>query len=517
MYFLSSPLHIWKNVTTFAPKIANSMKISTCFVHQCLLLSACLCLFGSAYAAEQESANTSESDFTPVQLSQQITHVQPMTGLVLWRDHERMAQYQHTISMEFHYCLPCRVVKGKTNGQIDYDWAYLEEILNDISSRGHQAILRFRYEYPDDTEVDGKRGTTAVPQYIKDRSDYHETYSANPGGDGPTYYADWSNAELQWFTRQFYTDFAARYNTDPRIAFLEVGFGHWSEYHIYGTTLRLGTNFPSKDYQVSFLQHLDTTLQIPWAISIDAADDSYTPILNNATLMALNFGLFDDSFMHKEHEIGSGDGYNEECWNAMGEGTRWQRGVCGGEISYYTSKDQKNFLNPAGMYGVTWEAAAAKYHISFMIANDAPGTTYGTVERFAEASMATGYRLVVTHCETNGSETRLTVYNEGIAPLYRDAYFAIDAVPSATSLRGLLPGEQREITIPVALTNSEALHIISPCILPSQEIEFRAETIQNGMTNAETNTHHASRKEIQNGQVLIHYQGHTYLLSGARR
>ena len=221
--------------------------------------------------------------------------------------------------------------------------------------------------------------------------------------------------------------------------------------------------------------------------------------------------------MHKEHEIGSGDGYNEECWNAMGEGTRWQRGVCGGEISYYTSKDQKNFLNPAGMYGVTWEAAAAKYHISFMIANDAPGTTYGTVERFAEASMATGYRLVVTHCETNGSETRLTVYNEGIAPLYRDAYFAIDAVPSATSLRGLLPGEQREITIPVALTNSEALHIISPCILPSQEIEFRAETIQNGMTNAETNTHHASRKEIQNGQVLIHYQVHTYLLSGARR
>ena len=440
-----------------------------------------------------------------------------MTGLVMWPGHERMSQYQHTISMEFHYCLPCRVVKGKTNGRIDYDWTYMEDILNDISSRGHQAIIRFRYEYPNNTEVDGKRGTTAVPQYIKDRSDYHETYSANPGGDGPTYYADWSNAELQWFTRQFYTDFAARYNSDPRIAFLEVGFGHWSEYHIYGTKLQLGTNFPSKDYQAAFLQHLDTTLQIPWAISIDAADESYTPIVNNTTLRALGFGLFDDSFMHKEHEIGSSDGYNEECWNAIGEGMRWQKGVCGGEISYYTSKDQKNFLNPAGMYGVTWEAAASKYHISFMIANDAPGSTYGTVERFAEAGMATGYRLLVTRCETNGEETRLTVYNEGVAPLYRDAYFAIDIVASATTLRGLLPKEQREIIIPAALTNGEALHVVSPYILPSQEIEFRAGNRKDGVAVVVEDSLRTGKKEIQDGQVVILYQGDTYLLSGARR
>lgn len=195
-----------------------------------------------------------------------------MTGLVMCSDHERMSQYQHTISMEFHYCLPCRVIKGKVNGQIDYDWTYMEVILNNISSRGHQAIIRFRYEYPNNTEVDGKRVSKEVPQHIKDRSDYHEIYSATPGGDGPTYYADWSNEELPWFTKQFYADFAAGYNTDPRIAFMEVGLGHWSEYHIYGTKLVLGTNFPSKDNQAAFLQHLDTTLRMPWAISINAAE-----------------------------------------------------------------------------------------------------------------------------------------------------------------------------------------------------------------------------------------------------
>ena len=169
------------------------------------------------------------------------------------------------------------------------------------------------------------------------------------------------------------------------------------------------------------------------------------------------------------------------------------------------------------MYGVTWEAAASKYHISFMIANDAPGSTYGTVERFAEAGMATGYRLLVTRCETNGEETRLTVYNEGVAPLYRDAYFAIDMVASATTLRGLLPKEQREIIIPAALTNGEALHVVSPYILPSQEIEFRAGNRKDGVAVVVEDSLRTGKKEIQDGQVVIRYQGDTYLLSGARR
>ena len=39
---------------------------------------------------------------------------------------------------------------------------------------------------------------------------------------------------------------------------------------------------------------------------------------------------------------------------------RWQTSPAGGEISYYEDKDQHEFLNPAGLYGVTWEDAAAK-------------------------------------------------------------------------------------------------------------------------------------------------------------
>jgi len=412
-----------------------------------------------------------------VALDRQITGVQPMTGLVLWPDEarNRNAEYGQTIQLEFSYCLPCKVVTGcNDDGTIQYDWSWFDHLLDDVAGRGHQLVARFRYEYPSGSDVDGSRGTTAVPQYIKQLQDYKETYSANPGGDGPTWYADWSNSELQRFTLQFYADFAQRYAHDPRLAFVEVGFGHWAEYHIYGTKYQLGSNFPSMDFQKRFLEHLDTVMAgIPWAVSIDASSADHSPVVADESLMALHFGLFDDSFMHKSHEIGTTDGYNEQCWNAIGRGVRWQRGVCGGEISYYSSDDQKNFLSPNGLYGHTWAEQAAKYHITFMIANDAPHGGVATPMLFREASMATGYRFVVKQCQTNGSITRLLVTNQGLAPLYRDAWFAIGGIRSATSLRGLLPGQELWVEIPaVPAVDGQDILIESNCILPSQSIEF---------------------------------------------
>lgn len=416
-----------------------------------------------------------DSTLQPFSLSagQPIDHVQPMTGLVLWPSHGQINKYKDVIALEYSYCLPCRVVTGKVGDAIQYDWTYFENILNDMASRNHQAVIRFRYEYPGSREVDGStRGATAVPQYIKDLEDYNETYYKCE--DGPTYYADWSNKELQWFTKQFYTDFAAKYGNDPRIAFLEVGFGHWSEYHIYGTKLKLGTNFPSKEYQNEFLLHVGSVMPIPWLISIDAADNSYTSIVKTPEVMALDFGNFDDSFMHKGHELGSGDGYNEESWNKIGQGTRWQRGPSGGEVSYYTSADQRGFLNPAGLYNVTWEQAAAKYHITFMISNDAPGSTYGTTERFQSAGIAAGYSFAVLDCRTGKGKTQLLVTNEGVAPIYRDAFFAINDTRCPQSLKGLLPGKKVIMEIPVELKDAKDLHIACDYILQNQVIQFNA-------------------------------------------
>ena len=205
-----------------------------------------------------------DDSYVSVAVQGKVDAVQPGTGLVLWSENasERNAAYGKSISLEYAYCLPCKVVTGKEGDRIQYDWSSFNSWLRDVASRKHQAVVRFRYEYPGERNVDGKPGTTAVPDYIKALDDYHETYYENE--DGPTWYADWTNKELQWFTKQFYADFNAEYKNDPRIAFVEVGFGHWSEYHIYGTPLQPGVNFPSDAYQKEFLTYLDGTLEIPW-------------------------------------------------------------------------------------------------------------------------------------------------------------------------------------------------------------------------------------------------------------
>jgi hypothetical protein len=186
--------------------------------------------------------------------------------------------------------------------------------------------------------------------------------------------------------------------------------------------------------------------ETPWSISIDAADNSYTPVAGNKTLLALNFGLFDDSFMHAEHDISQGNGDNERNWRDLGT-DRWKTAPGGGEVSYYTEKDQREFLNPAGLYGVTWEDAAAKYHMTYVIGNDAPEGRYATKERVYEASSYAGYKFEITGYAINKISAAVRVKNIGIAPLYHNAYVTVNGVRSEKSLKGLLPGEEATFTV----------------------------------------------------------------------
>ena len=418
-----------------------------------------------------------DAGYEPVALESHVTHVQPMTGMVLWNEQAELVDATHgsSFALEFSYIQPCRLVTGKEDGQLQYDWTFLEDKLNAAAARGHQMIVRFPLCYPSNrTNCLNKKGATFVPDYIRALPDYEETYAANPGGDGPTWYPDWSHSELQWFVKQFYTDLAARYNNDPRLAFVEVGFGHWGEGHTYGTTPQFGRNFPTKEYQREFCLHLAQVMRIPWLTSIDGGDEYYSDFCTHEDTKDLAFGLFDDTFMHAEHDKSQGDGWNEQCWIWSGM-ERWRKGVCGGEISYYTSQDQLNFLNPEGMYGFTWEQAAGKYHMTFVICNDAPRGAYFTPARVTEAGIASGYRFAVVACETNGRDSRVKVKNTGIAPIYRDAYVTVNGKRAELSLCGLLPGEEQTYSVQGAVATSENVQITSDFILPSQSIEFDVE------------------------------------------
>ena len=216
--------------------------------------------------------------------------------------------------------------------------------------------------------------------------------------------------------------------------------------------------------------------ETPWSISIDAADNNYTPVAGNKTLLGLNFGLFDDSFMHEEHDISQGNGDNERNWRDLGT-DRWKTAPGGGEVSYYTEKDQREFLNPAGLYGVTWEDAAAKYHMTYVIGNDAPEGSYATKERVYEASSYAGYKFEITGYAVNGISAAVRVKNIGIAPLYHNAYVTVNGVRSKNSLKGLLPGEETTFTVAdltIGESETPELTITGDKLLKGATIPYKA-------------------------------------------
>ena len=403
-------------------------------------------LHGILYALSTVACS---QDYTNVDIDSQVTGVQPMTGLVFWPGNSDIET--DAISLEFSYMDFSQIVLAKSA----YDWTVVDELLDEMASRNHQAVLRFRFTYP------GK--TTTVPQYIKDLADYNETEGLTEGMT--TWFPDWTNDELKRFTLEFYEKFAGRYANDPRLAFLQVGFGLWAEYHIYDGPFELGVTFPDKEFQKEFFNKLSAVLKETfWSISIDAADDTYSPFAAEPELKNLTFGLFDDSFMHANHS-----GYNTESWNFF-DRERYKLSPAGGEFSYYSDYDQENVLNEdVGAYGKPYEIYAQDFHITYINANDQ--NRYHSLERIKEASMNSGYKFKLNSVKTKPGSTIIEIVNLGVAPIYTDAYLAVNGVRSTESLKLLAPDEPISITIPEGGENIDVT-IESDDILPTETIEY---------------------------------------------
>jgi hypothetical protein len=372
-----------------------------------------------------------------------------MTGIVLWSTNEQVESAP--IQLEYSYLTYDQVVRGKG----EYDWAPVEKLLKKVAARKHQAILRWH-----DTYV-GK--PTGVPAYIKALPDYEETNAKSEGR--PTNFPDWSHPELQECVLDFFTAFARKFDRDPRLAFVEVGFGLWAEYHIYDGPMKLGRTFPAKQFQTRFFKHLGREFQqTPWLISVDAAGE-HAPLADSAALQAIPFGLFDDSFNHAAHKR-----ENEPNWNLLGR-ERWKIAPCGGEFSFFENKDQAKALAPQGPHGISFEEQAAKFHISFMIGDSQP--RHQSDERILAAGLACGYRFQVTEFQSGDDHSRVTIRNQGIAPIYYDAYPTASGVRSQESLKGLLPGELKTFVIASGGTTPK-LTIECDRLVPGQHIEFDA-------------------------------------------
>ena len=414
-----------------------------------LLLSLAL---GSCACEDKPAVDATEYG-TRVPLQSAITHVQPMTGIVLWNTSG--SNKKEYVQLEFSYMLYNDVCKEKDV----FDWSPMDKLLKEVASRGHQAVVRFRYTYPG--------YSCAVPDYIKSWPGYEATNAKSERRN--TEFPDWRCEELQRFHMEFHRRFAERYDKDPRLAFVETGFGLWAEYHIYDGPCIIGQTFPSHDFQAQFLPKMDEWFQdTPWLISIDAADSKYAPFHKQNGLLDLNFGNFDDSFMCEDW-----DGYNYESWEFFGQ-DRYKRAPLGGEFSYYTDYDQKHVLDKAGMHGRKFEDVVAKVHMTFIIGNDQPGKQ--TPERIKEAAMSMGYSFEVRDFRIKeGESASVLIANIGVAPIYRDAFVEVEDVRGDLNLRELMPGKEAWVTIPCKASKKSRPVIACDHLVSGQEIQYKAD------------------------------------------
>ena len=375
-----------------------------------------------------------------------------MTGIVVWEDNDK-ARSKSWVTMEYAYMKYSDVCSKKDQ----YNWKSVDKFLESVASRGHQGVIRFRYTYVGES--------CAVPAYIKALSDYKATWGDSE--DEETEFPDWRCTELQRFHMEFHRLLAERYDSDPRLAFLQTGFGLWAEYHIYDGPFILGQTFPSKAFQSEFLQAMDGWFtKTPWSISIDAADAKYAPFHEEPALLELGFGNFDDSFMCKAH-----DKENLPNWQFFGE-ERYKRAPLGGEFSYYSSSDQKHCLDKEGMHGRVFEDEVARYHMTYIIGDGQ--YRYQTDSRLTEASLCMGYRFELRSAELRTGEAALTVANTGVAPIYYDAYLTFDGHRSDFNLRTLLPGQEQRILVPLPanLPSKHTIRIVSDALLEGKTIPY---------------------------------------------
>lgn len=405
-----------------------------------------LCLIVMASVA----ASAVAGEMRPVSLKSQVATVQPMTGIVLWSTNA--ATQDAPIQLEYAYLKYDQIVRERGH----YDWTPVEKLLTDIAGRNHQAILRWH-----DTYVGMPTG---VPAYIKAQPDYRETVGRSE--KKRTGFPDWSHPELRRFALEFFDRFSEKYDRDSRLAFVQVGFGLWAEYHIYDGPMQLGKTFPSKAYQEEFAQHLEQVLrQTPWMISVDAAGD-HAPFADDRSLLALPFGVFDDSFNHARHSE-----ENEPNWERFGK-DRWRQAPAGGEFSFFEAKDQREALAARGPHGISFETQAAKFHVSFIIGDAQP--QFQSNERIRDAGLACGYRFQVTRFEASGTRSLVEVSNRGIAPIYYDAFPAVNGQRSAESLKGLLPGQSRAFELATG-GDTPVLTIECDRLVRGQRIGFDAD------------------------------------------
>ncbi len=367
----------------------------------------------------------------------------PLKGLVPYQADVR-SRFPH--SLEFNYIAYASLVKGYDT----FDWAPMERMLDDIASRGHQAVFRIYLEYPN------KKGT--IPDFlIRDGLKIHTYINTNtqPLPEAPVETPDYEDPNLRRSLKSFIAALGRKYDGDPRIGFITAGLlGTWGEWHTHPRN----DLFASKAVQTEVMDAYEAAFKTtPVLLRYPAGTDD----ARKAPNAERNFGYHDDSFAWATLATGR----KQDSWfylsvlKAAGPAaeSRWKTQPIGGEIR--PEAWGKVFDEDPGMPQIQDFARCVEATHASWLMDSGMFRKQQEAERIRRAGnhvRRMGYEF---HCPTvtlgNITDRHLAVTldleNRGVAPFYAawKSEFALlkDGKPVWTTantnlLTGILPGEQ---------------------------------------------------------------------------
>ena len=202
----------------------------------------------------------------------------PLKGLVPYAS-DTNVHFPH--SMEFNYVGLAELMQGYE----DFDWQPLEDLLNEIAGRGHQAVFRIYLEYPAKTNV--------IPKFLlEDGLKVHKYLNTNtqPFPPAKVETPDYEDKNLRRALMNFIAAFGRKYDGDPRIGFITAGLlGTWGEWHTYPKEELFASKTVQAEVMDAYARAFKETAVL---LRYPAGEDTW----GKASNANRPFGYHDDSF-----------------------------------------------------------------------------------------------------------------------------------------------------------------------------------------------------------------------------
>lgn len=301
-------------------------------------------------------------------------------------------------------------LKDVQSGYQDFRWSFLDNLLNRVAGRGHQAVFRTYLDYPN--------VGYGVPDFLshvpkRAYSDYDN------GVNGTSFSPDYNHPDLRRALTNFIAALGARYDGDPRIGFITIGLlGFWGEWH----------TFPYNGFEGKPDWFASSAVQKE---ILDAWTNAFrrTKLLVREPKDGLDFrrwpiGYHDDSFAFST--------LTPIAWHfwpritSAGLQEIWRTQAIGGEIR---PEIQRCMWEPGAACvpaGQGYEASVATTHASWMLNQGAfdRGLSDAARQRAIEGAGRLGYELSVVSAEVPARRPltdlpiALQLTNHGVAPFY---------------------------------------------------------------------------------------------------